>query len=147
VDVTGFVNEAADFAGRLGDVDQQHVPATGNVLLGHEAVSSCPWGRPAEIGCGPALVCSGGEGGGGGARILPWFLPPGPNGARPPRTAADGATVDNAATQRRSDPGGWKEPGPDWNPHPIGLPQAARAGSAGDDRGDGGVERPPEQPP
>jgi hypothetical protein len=32
VEITGFVDEAADFAGRLGDVDQQRVPATGNVI-------------------------------------------------------------------------------------------------------------------
>ena len=33
----GFMDKEAYFAGGLGDVDQQHVPATGNVLLGHEA--------------------------------------------------------------------------------------------------------------
>jgi hypothetical protein len=38
VEVTGFVDQAADFTGRLGDVDQQRVPATGNVLLGHEGL-------------------------------------------------------------------------------------------------------------
>jgi hypothetical protein len=31
------MDKEAYFAGGLGDVDQQHVPATGNVLLGHEA--------------------------------------------------------------------------------------------------------------
>jgi hypothetical protein len=36
VEITGFVDQAADLAGRLGDVDQQHMPTTGNVLLGHE---------------------------------------------------------------------------------------------------------------
>jgi len=38
VEITGFVDEAAHFAGRLGDVDQQHVPATGNVIGGHEGL-------------------------------------------------------------------------------------------------------------
>ena len=37
IQVTGFMDKEAYFAGGLGDVDQQHVPATGNVLLGHEA--------------------------------------------------------------------------------------------------------------
>jgi hypothetical protein len=36
VEITGFMDQAADLAGRLGDVDQQRVPAPGNVLLGHE---------------------------------------------------------------------------------------------------------------
>jgi hypothetical protein len=36
VEVAGFVDEAADFAGRLGDVDQQGVPTTGSVVGGHE---------------------------------------------------------------------------------------------------------------
>ena len=34
----GFVDEAADFASRLGDVDQQGVPATGRVIGGHEGL-------------------------------------------------------------------------------------------------------------
>ena len=38
VEIAGFVDQAADFAGRLSDVDQQHVPATGNVILGHEGL-------------------------------------------------------------------------------------------------------------
>ena len=33
-EITGFADQPADFAGRLGHVDQQHVPAAGNVLLG-----------------------------------------------------------------------------------------------------------------
>jgi hypothetical protein len=32
VEIAGFVDQAADFAGRLGDVDQQRMPATGNVI-------------------------------------------------------------------------------------------------------------------
>jgi hypothetical protein len=34
VEITGFVDQAADLAGRLGDVNQQHVPATVTSSLG-----------------------------------------------------------------------------------------------------------------
>jgi hypothetical protein len=36
--MAGFVDQAADFAGRLGDVHQQRMPTTGNVILGHEGL-------------------------------------------------------------------------------------------------------------
>jgi hypothetical protein len=54
VEIAGLVDQAADLAGRLGDVDQQHVPATGNVILGHEAVPLVSHGAgPRRSGAAP----------------------------------------------------------------------------------------------
>jgi len=36
IEIASLMDEAADFAGRPGDVDQRRMPATGSVLLGHE---------------------------------------------------------------------------------------------------------------
>jgi hypothetical protein len=42
--MAGLVDQAADFAGRLGDIDQQHVPATVTSSLGMRGSSPCPMG-------------------------------------------------------------------------------------------------------
>jgi hypothetical protein len=62
VQVPGLVDEARHFAGRLGDVDQQHMPTTGTFSSGMRASSSCPGpgGVPAPAG---ALVWTVGIGG------------------------------------------------------------------------------------
>jgi hypothetical protein len=44
VEMAGLVDQAADFAGRLGDIDQQHMPATVTSSLGMRGSSLCPMG-------------------------------------------------------------------------------------------------------
>ena len=45
VEIVGFVDQARDFDGCLGDVQEQHAPTARDiVVIGHGAVPPCPMG-------------------------------------------------------------------------------------------------------
>jgi hypothetical protein len=71
VKITGFVDQAADFAGRLGDVNQQDMPATVTSSLGMRDSSSCPWGRRVQSRAAPLNAMDKGTRAGRGATAGP----------------------------------------------------------------------------
>jgi hypothetical protein len=54
VEIAGFVDQVRDFAGGLGDIQDQHAASARDiVMVGHEASPRVPWGRPACSGAAP----------------------------------------------------------------------------------------------
>src|SRR4029453_366478 len=55
VQVVGFMSEAADFGRCLCNVEDEHTASARDiVVIGHDASSSCPWGRRGDVARGPA---------------------------------------------------------------------------------------------